>query len=298
MKLYRVCIIACIFFILLQCVACAEEIHFWDLERTTDLEIIVFDEKNAIFTEKMEIRNNRNESVDIRAWFPLVWPYFIDNTEYSEYPYEEWKIVDEKVIVYVNASNIELQYEQMEIEVDSGYLKSIKSYPLIPGIPFEGKLEISKKTGFAMRTKTPSGLITEKNGSFSLYFAGITEGKMNFITIKIPRQVRKYWFFHADLEIENVIPSFAIEPYDPEYKIYRWEEDFLMQYFEDLERNLTKNEIRINYSYVIPIDEIATTSVIFIVTSIFSIFLGIGIQRYIDKKTQKKNKDRENKKKK
>jgi len=296
MKLYRVCIITCIFFILLQCVACAEEIHFWDLERTSDLKITVFDEKNAIYEEKMEIRNNRNESVDIHAWFPLTWPYFVDNTEYSEYPYEEWKIVDEKVIVNVSASDIELQLEQMGVEVDPSYLKSIESYPLIPGILFEGELEIGKKTGLAMRTKNPTGLITEKNGSFSLYFAGITEGKMNSITIKIPRQVRKYWFFHAVLEIENVIPSFAIEPYDPEYKIYRWEEDFLMQYFEDLERNLTKNEIKISYSYVIPIDEIATTSVIFVVTSIFSIFLGIGIQRYIDKKTQNKNRGDKKKK--
>jgi hypothetical protein len=100
------------------------------------------------------------------------------------------------------------------------------------------------------------------------------------------------------LDVKELSPSFAMEPFDPEYKIYRWEEDFLMQYFENLERNLTKNEIQINYSYIIPIDEIVNNSIIFVLTSVFSIFLGIGIQRYMNKKTQKKNKNIGSKKKK
>ncbi len=277
--------------ILIQSTAFSKEIQFWDLENTTDLEIIVFNENKAIFQETMEIKNNFNESVEINAWFPLTWPYDAKITEYSVYPYQEWNIINENVIEYVNASEVEEQYTQMEITLPQNYLTSIESYPLIPGILFTGELEIGEKTGLAMRTNNPTGLISEKSGMYSLYTEAITEGRVNSITIKIPHKISKYWFFSAQLQIHNIGPLFADESYDPEYRILRWEEDFLIKHFEDLERNLTKNKLEVNYSYVIPPGEILTNLIIVVIQSVFWILVGIFIQRYLDKKfPEKKNK--------
>ncbi|MBE3093762.1 MAG: hypothetical protein IMZ52_01935 [Actinobacteria bacterium] len=296
MKSIRTFILCLAIILLIQSSVSSKEIHFWDLENTTDLKIIVFNESKAIFQEKMEISNNLNESVEINAWFPLTWPYDVNVTEYSVYPYQEWKKIPENIIEYVNASIVEEQYQMMGIVLPQNYLTSIKSYPLIPGILFEGKLEIGEKTGLGTRTSNPTGLISKINGTYSLYTEAVTEGRVNSITIKIPRKVNQFWFFSADLKTQNISPLFSEEPFDPEYKIYSWDKDFLMKHFEDLNRNLTANKMVINYSYVISPYEISIATVLFIGQGILWILVGIFIQRTIDRKFPAKEKNKSNNK--
>jgi len=276
-----------ILLILIQNTVYADKIDFSKFDRSSEMIIIVYDEKNVLYEEKMSVENNLNQSANFSAWFPFLWPCFVDKTEYSVIPYDKWEKPDENAIVYVDACEIWNHYDIIGLNIDESYLKLIKTYPDIPGIIFEGEIEKDKKTGFAMRTDNPSGLIKEKNGIYSLFIAGMTEGEMESILIKIPREIRKYWFFNADLVIKNITPSFYIEDFEPDYKIFRWEDDFLVRYFDELGRNITKNEIRINYTYEIPLNEYIINFIFFVGGGIFMIFTGMAIEKYNSKRKKK-----------
>lgn len=284
MKKIKVFLTSLILLILIQKTVYADYTDFSKFDRSSEMIIIVYDEKNVFYEEKMTIENNLNQSANFSAWFPLTWPCFVDKTEYSILPYDKWEKPDENSIKYVNASEIQYYLDIIEIDIDESYLKSIKTYPEIPGIVFQGRIEKNKKTGFAMRTDNPSGLIEEKNGFYSLYIGGWTEGETESILIKIPREIQKYWFLNAELVIKNITPSFYIDDFEPNYQTFRWDDDFLVQYFDELGRDITMNEIRINYTYEIPLFEYITKFIIFLVGGIALNFFGIGFKKVINKR--------------
>ena len=284
MKYTRIYIIAIIIILLIPSIALSREVHFWDLQNTTDTEITIFNETKAIYQDKTEVINNLNESVEVYSWIPLLWPYDVNNSsEISYYPYRQWKKITNDTVIYVSASIVIENYSKMGITFPPNYLEHIKSYPSIPGILLNDTLDIGEKSGIATKTNNPTGLILTKNGTNSLYIDAITEGEVNSITIRIPRQVTQYWFFQADLKVKNISPIFADESYDPEYKIYTWNKDFSTIYFKEFGRNITANEMIINYSYIISLDDVITNIGFNLFWIIVGIILGILIQKYVEK---------------
>jgi len=66
------------------------------------------------------------------------------------------------------------------------------------------------------------------------------------------------------------------------------DKDSFTTYNIDSGKNITESETTIKYSYVIPLNEIVKELLLFFVGGIIFIFLGILIQRYVDKKSPEK----------
>ena len=252
MKIYRIISTLILLLLLIQIQVRAQESSIERLEKSSELQITLIEENSAIFQEKMTIFNSQNKSENFSFLFPVTWPYTINKTKYSIYPFYDWFPIKD-VILYFNVSEIELiMKEILPIE----YLKQSETYPQIPFIPFNGTLAPDKTTGFGTKIIDPKGLIERKNGTYELDFTGVTEGRMKTITVKIPHKIRKFWFLDADLRMIAVKPQFPQEPPDPQYKIFKWDKDFITAYIGDSERDVTLNMLNISYVYEIQFSEI------------------------------------------
>ena len=190
MKYKLIFLFSIVIILLISSFASSRTVNIWDLDNRSDVEIIVFNENSAKFQEKINIINNLNESVEINTWIPILWPYDLsNNTEISFYPYQEWNKITNYKIIYVHVDDVCRKMSESGLIVYPNFFEYIKSYPMIPGFLFNVTRNVDEKTGYAIRTNNPTGLITIVNNTYSLFIGEFIEGNINTITVKIPYHV-------------------------------------------------------------------------------------------------------------
>ncbi len=284
MIMKKIIIVLLILNICFQTSASSKEFTFSDYDLKTDISIIIHDEDKSIYIERMNIENNRNETIIRDTGFPLTWPFRINETEISIYPYVTWSTIDYSSLHFEHISVLNQYNKPLNLDINPNYFTSLPSYPFVPFFVNNYTLNPGEKTGIAMKIDNPTGLIEENNGKYYLFFMGVTEGDLSSITIKIPREEKKFPLITSEFKIHHKSPWIVEESFDPVYVILTWNENFPKEYNVVLDRNITSNLINITYSYEISWFDVLTDVFIYITTSIISIFFGIGIQRYIDKK--------------
>lgn len=263
----------------------SERVDLKDLEKSTSIEIIVFNKDSSIFQEKMEIYGKNDTLGNFSIAVPFLWPYDINTSEYSTFPYNNWQPINEDNIVYIHTDEINESFNNLPLP--SPYLWC-PTYPLIPHIKFQGTLQPNKTNGFAVKQENPSGLIEEDNGIYTLFFKGLTEGETKHVEIKIQREVNEFLFVNSKLNVLSAEPLFATTPYDPEYSVYKWEKDFLTGYINGTKHDVTINSLDISYKYNIPFEEYAYFIIETTLVILFGIALGFLIERKLSKRFPEK----------
>ena len=121
----KIIIVLLIILICIQTTSTSEEFTFSDFDLKTDFKIIINDEDKSIYIERMNIENNRNETITREVGFPLTWPFRINETEYSLYPYVTWSTIDYSSLHFEHMNVLDQYNKPLNLDINPTYFTSL-----------------------------------------------------------------------------------------------------------------------------------------------------------------------------
>lgn len=220
------------------------EDEYQELDFSRKLFVIVDQDDIVDFQNKIKFKNPTDHSIEVYLGIPIIWPYDLNSTQYSYYPFQAWMNITEDVVDYkhVNDTPAALMMPQYLII-------NIDSYPMIPHLLFDKAVNTGETNGISIRTMLTNGIISKTNGNYNIKIQGAIQKAKNEIEVKLPLEKLNQNGTLSKLKVYDVSPLYPKEEDQSGYRIFTWDEDFLTSYFANIKENLTLHNISISYTY-------------------------------------------------